>query len=74
VILPIISSENLLMKPTEILTYRETENQWLTSLLDRRQELSIQLAKLDVEIAIVRGTLRSRERGRTKGVSQDREP
>jgi hypothetical protein len=62
------------MKPTEILTYRETENQWLTSLLDRRQELSIQLAKLDVEIAIVRGTLRSRERGRTKGVSQDREP
>jgi hypothetical protein len=61
------------MKPTEIPTYRETENQWLTGLLGRKQELSIQLAKLDLEIGIVRGALRSRERARTKCVSQYRE-
>jgi hypothetical protein len=62
------------MKATEIPTYRETSDQWLTGLLDRRQELSIRLAKLDVEIGIVRGALRARETARTKGFSQDREP
>jgi hypothetical protein len=61
------------MRPTEITNYRETDDQWLTGLLDRRQELSIQLAKLDVEISIVRGALRARETARTKSVSQDRE-
>jgi hypothetical protein len=47
------------MKATEIPTYCETSAQWLTGLLDRRQELSIRLAKLDVEIGIVRGALRA---------------
>jgi hypothetical protein len=61
------------MKPTEIDTYRETDSQWLTGLLDRRQELSIQMARLDVEIGIVRRALRAREAVITKGVSQDRE-
>jgi hypothetical protein len=61
------------MKATEITTYRETENQWLTGLLERKQELSIQSAKLDVEIAVVRGVLRARELARTKDVSKDRE-
>jgi hypothetical protein len=68
-IFPIIWSENSLMEPTETDNHREASDQWLTDLLDRRQELSIQLAKLDVEIEIVRG---SPERVRTKGVS-DRE-
>jgi hypothetical protein len=68
-----ISSENLLMKPTEMPTYRETENHWLTGLPRQKQELSIQLAKPDLEIGIVRGALRSRERARTKCVSQHRE-
>jgi hypothetical protein len=60
------------MKPAEP-TYRETESQWLTGLLDRRQELSIQLSRLDVEIGIVRGALRARETVRAKCVSKDRE-
>jgi hypothetical protein len=61
------------MKPTEIANYRETDSQWLTGLLDRRQELSIQMARLDDEIGIVRRALRARETVRTKGVSRDRE-
>jgi hypothetical protein len=43
------------MKPTEMPTYRETENHWLTGLLRQKQELSIQLAKLDLEIGTGRG-------------------
>jgi hypothetical protein len=62
------------MKPTAISIYRETENQWLTGLLDREHELTIQLAKLEVEIGVVRGALRARESARTRCVSQDREP
>jgi hypothetical protein len=62
------------MRATEIDNHRETDNQWITSLLYRRQELSIQLARLDVEIGIVRRALRARERARAKDVSQDREP
>jgi hypothetical protein len=58
------------MKPTEIDNYRETDDEWLTGLLGQRQELSIQSARLDVEIGIVRGTLRAREAARTKGVPQ----
>jgi hypothetical protein len=61
------------MKPTQKDNYRETGTQWLTGLLDRRQELSIQLSRLDVEIGIVRGALRARETVRTKCVSKDRE-
>jgi hypothetical protein len=68
VILPLILSENLLIEPTEKANYRETDEEWLTSLLDRRLELSIQLARLDDEIGIVRGALRARETARTKGV------
>jgi hypothetical protein len=49
------------MKPKETVEYRETDEQWLKGLLDRRQELSIQLARLDVEIGIVRRVLRARE-------------
>jgi hypothetical protein len=56
-----VLGENLLMKPKETVEYRETDEQWLKGLLDRRQELSIQLARLDVEIGIVRRALRARE-------------
>jgi uncharacterized protein involved in exopolysaccharide biosynthesis len=58
------------MKPNEITNYCETGQQWLADLLGRREELSIQLATLDVEIGIVSEALRSRERVRTKGVSR----
>jgi hypothetical protein len=68
---PFDNLKSLLVKPTEIANYRETDDEWLTGLLDRRQELSIQLAKLDVEIGIVRGALRAREAARAKNVSQD---
>jgi hypothetical protein len=61
------------MKSTEIANYRETDDQWLTSLVERRQELSLQLARLDIEIDVVRRTLRARETARTKGVFKDRE-
>jgi hypothetical protein len=56
------------MEPTETANYRETDDEWITSLLGRRQELSIQLARLDDEIGIVRGALRARETARTKSV------
>jgi hypothetical protein len=59
------------MKPNEIANYRETGHQWLSDLLGRREELSIQLAKVDDEIVILRGALRLRG---SVGVSQDREP
>jgi hypothetical protein len=62
------------MKPSEIANYRETDDEWLTGLLDRRQEPSIQLAKLDVEIGIVQRALRARETVRTKAISEEREP
>jgi hypothetical protein len=62
------------MKLIEIAHYRETGNQWLTDLLGRRDALSIQLAKVDDEIGIVRGALRAHGVAKTKGVSQDREP
>jgi hypothetical protein len=61
VILPLILSENLLIEPTEKANYHKTDEEWLTNLLDRRLELSIQLARLDDEIGIVRGALRARE-------------
>jgi hypothetical protein len=54
------------MKPTQMNNYRETRNQWLTALLDRTQELPIQLARLDVEIGIVREALQAREAARTR--------
>jgi hypothetical protein len=73
IIFPITMTEKSLTKATEIGTHRETDDQWMTSLLYRRQELSIQLARLDLEIGIVRRALRTRGRLRTKGVSQDRE-
>jgi hypothetical protein len=59
------------MKPTDTPNYGETDDQWLTGLLDRRQELSMQLAKLDVEIYFVRGALRARDAARAKNFSQD---
>jgi hypothetical protein len=67
---PITISEDLLMKSTEIDAHSETDNQWMTSLFYRRQELSIQLARLDVEIGILRRALRAPERFGTKGVLQ----
>jgi hypothetical protein len=73
VILPRILNENLLVEPADTANYRETDEQWFASLLDQRQELSIQLARLDVEIEIVRKTLRARETAKTRGVPEDRE-
>jgi hypothetical protein len=58
----------VLMKPTEIAKYRESQEQWLLGLLSRRQDLSIQTAKLDVEISVVRGVLRSYKTVNEKGV------
>jgi hypothetical protein len=53
------------MKPTEIAKNRESQEQWLVELLSRRQDLSIQMAKLDVEISV--------ETVKAKGVVEGRE-
>jgi hypothetical protein len=47
------------MEATDKAKYRESQNQWLIEVLSRRHELSIQMARLDDEISIVRKVLRS---------------
>ncbi len=61
------------MKPTEMAKYRESQEQWLVDLLSRRQDLSIQMAKLDVEIGVVRGVLRAYETVKAKDVVEGEE-
>jgi len=56
------------MNPTEIAKYSESQEQWLLELLSRRQDLSIETARLDVEIGVVRGVLRAHEAVNAKGV------
>jgi hypothetical protein len=65
-----LASTFVLMNPTEIAKYRESQEQWLLELLSRRQDLSIQTAKLDVEISVVRGVLRAYETVKAKGVAE----
>jgi len=63
----------VLMNPTEIAKYNESQEQWLLELLSRRQDLSIQTAKVDVEISVVRGVLRARETVKANGLVESGE-
>jgi hypothetical protein len=64
----VLACSFVLMNPTEIAKYNETQEQWLLELLSRRQDLSIQTAKVDVEISVVRGVLRAHEMVKANGV------
>jgi hypothetical protein len=70
----VLACSFVLMNPTEIAKYNESQEQWLLELLSRRQDLSIQTAKVDVEISVVRGVLRARETAKANGVVEGGEP
>ena len=64
----VLACSFVLMNPTEIAKYSESQEQWLLSLLSRRQVLAIEMAKLDVEISFVRGILRACKTVKENGV------
>jgi hypothetical protein len=62
------------MEAADTAKYRESQNQWLIEVLSRRHELSIQMAKLDDEISMVRKVLRSYDNHDSQSSVKDSQP